>query len=99
MSMTVTGIIENYPDVDSLSDLKEEQLEFFISHLRSLFEENKHLKFPDGIYGLVIYAVLKDVRNMSAQEDDFEYFTKNLLATYQQCYGRLLLEIHNSFPI
>ena len=99
MSNTLADILENYPDSDALQDLKEEKLELFISHLRSLFDQNKNLKFPDGIHGLVMYAILKDIRNISAQEDDFEYFTKNILTIYNQCYGRLLLEIHDSFPI
>lgn len=99
MSTTINQILENYPHTDAFEDLKEQNLEWFISHLRSLFDEHKHLKFPDGIHGLVIYAILKEIRNISAQEDDFEYFTKNILTMYHQCYGRFLIEIHDSFPL
>ena len=95
MSSTLERVVEGFQE-NELEPLSAENLEIFIKHLRNTLEEARHLKLPNGIHGLVIYALLKETSNISAHACDFEDFTRPNLGFYQQCYGQLLLEIERA---
>jgi hypothetical protein len=97
LNSNLEEIIECYPYKEELESLKKENLEIFIEHLRSTYSEANSLNFPNGIHGLVVYAILKEIKNMCPHSADFESFTRSILPTYQHFYGRLLLEIENDF--
>lgn len=84
----------DYPDDKQFREVSKESLESLFESIRKRFELEKFEKFPGGVHGYLIFALLANEADASAQVDDFEYFTSAYPQIYSYFYGRSLLHVH-----